>query len=390
MKRRLRRLLALVCALALALSLSGPASAAGDIYFTVINDSVVSLSDSTMPPGRGACSTSPTPPLTAATLPASALTSRSATTAVRAWHSVQHRQFLTFNLNNNTCYNAVTGEYLNGRAILRSGRVFVPVALVCSFFGLSYSVISIDEGYIVRIKDSSVVLSDAKFVEAATLSISRELRAYNQANQSTAAPGVRPPTGSSGETETTDPPIEEEPDTADSVRSIWPSGATTTRDSAIFWTLWMRETGPRCSSSLWRVWSGRTTCYTAFWAAATAWAAGGGEHPGRHPPAAGGGGRTLERVGYTRTTLALVPESQRSALEAEGWVCWTRRCPPSPRRGREPAPTPTRSSAPSPPAASGLISRWTPEASRPGCFPRLLTRLEARSYAVSVPLETRL
>ena len=34
MKRRLRRLLALVCALALALSLSGPASAAGDIYFS--------------------------------------------------------------------------------------------------------------------------------------------------------------------------------------------------------------------------------------------------------------------------------------------------------------------------------------------------------------------
>ena len=53
MKRRLRRLLALVCALALALSLSGPASAAGDIYFTVINDSVVSLSDSTMPTWSG-------------------------------------------------------------------------------------------------------------------------------------------------------------------------------------------------------------------------------------------------------------------------------------------------------------------------------------------------
>ena len=53
MKRRLRRLLALVCALALALSLSGPVSAAGDIYFTVLNDSVVSLSDSTMPTWSG-------------------------------------------------------------------------------------------------------------------------------------------------------------------------------------------------------------------------------------------------------------------------------------------------------------------------------------------------
>ena len=218
MKRRLRRLLALVCALALALSLSGPASAAGDIYFTVINDSVVSLSDSTMPTWSGGVLYVPYSAFDGSNtarigFDISFSYNRSSGMATL----FNTRQFLTFNLNNNTCYNAVTGEYLNGRAILRSGRVFVPVALVCSFFGLSYSVISIDEGYIVRIKDNSVVLSDAKFVEAATLSISRELRAYNQANQSTAAPGVRPPTGSSGETETTDPPIEEEPDTADSV-----------------------------------------------------------------------------------------------------------------------------------------------------------------------------
>ena len=85
MKRRLRRLLALVCALAMALSLSGPASAAGDIYFTVINDSVVSLSDSTMPTWSGGVLYVPYSALTAATLPASALTSRSATTAARAW-----------------------------------------------------------------------------------------------------------------------------------------------------------------------------------------------------------------------------------------------------------------------------------------------------------------
>lgn len=85
MKRRLRRLLALVCALALALSLSGPVSAAGDIYFTVLNDSVVSLSDSTMPTWSGACSMSIILRLTAATPPASALISPSATTEAPAW-----------------------------------------------------------------------------------------------------------------------------------------------------------------------------------------------------------------------------------------------------------------------------------------------------------------
>ena len=194
MKRRLRRLLALVCALALALSLSGPVSAAGDIYFTVLNDSVVSLSDSTMPTWSGGVlyvHYSAFDGSNTARIGFDISFSYNRSSGMATLFNT--RQFLTFNMNNNTSYNALTGEYLNGRAILRNGQVFVPVALVCSFFGLSYSVISIDEGYIVRIKDNSVVLSDPDFVEAATLSISRELRSYNQANQSTATPGVRPP-----------------------------------------------------------------------------------------------------------------------------------------------------------------------------------------------------
>ena len=40
----LRRLLALICALALCLGLSGPVSAAGDVYFSVVNDSMITLS----------------------------------------------------------------------------------------------------------------------------------------------------------------------------------------------------------------------------------------------------------------------------------------------------------------------------------------------------------
>ncbi len=372
MKRRLRRLLALVCALALALSLSGPASAAGDIYFTVINDSVVSLSDSTMPTWSGGVLYVPYSAFDGSNtarigFDISFSYNRSSGMATL----FNTRQFLTFNLNNNTCYNAVTGEYLNGRAILRSGRVFVPVALVCSFFGLSYSVISIDEGYIVRIKDNSVVLSDAKFVEAATLSISRELRAYNQANQSTAAPGVRPPTGSSGETETTDPPIEEEPDTADSVpvylafRCDDDQGLSDILDAldennraAVFF--FPADGLDRQDDLLYRILgSGHSVGLLAEGAPwpppASCWRKAAGPWSGWATPA----------PPWPWCLRASGPPWRRRAGSAG-----TRRCPPSPRRGREPAPTPTRSSAPSPPAASGLISRWTPEASRPGCFPR--------------------
>ena len=81
------------------------------------------------------------------------------------------QQMVVFDLNRGTCYNPLTEQTLSGRAILRNGRPYVPVASVCSFFGLSYSVIDIDEGYIVRIKGSGVVLSDYSFVDSAQNSI---------------------------------------------------------------------------------------------------------------------------------------------------------------------------------------------------------------------------
>ena len=380
MKRRLRRLLALVCALALALSLSGPASAAGDIYFTVINDSVVSLSDSTMPTWSGGV----------LYVPYSAFDG-SNTARIGFDISFSYNRSSGMATLFNTCYNAVTGEYLNGRAILRNGQVFVPVALVCSFFGLSYSVISIDEGYIVRIKNSSVVLSDAKFVEAATLSISRELREYNQANQSTATPGVLPPTGSSGETETTDPPIEEEPDTEDSVpvylafRCDDDQGLSDILDAldesnraAVFF--FPADGLERQDDLLYGILgSGHSVGLLAE-----------GNTLAATRQLLEEGGRTLERVGYTRTTLALVPESQRSALEAEGWVCWDETVSAIPEAG-------TGASSHANAVIRAIPSRSqrayiTLDAGSESArvLPTLLTRLEARSYAVSVPLETRL
>ena len=82
MKHRLRQLAALFCTLALLLGLSGPVSAAGDIYFSACNDSVVTLSDSTMPTWSGGVLYAPySLSSTAATTPASTLTSPSATTA---------------------------------------------------------------------------------------------------------------------------------------------------------------------------------------------------------------------------------------------------------------------------------------------------------------------
>lgn len=204
----LRRLLALICALALCLGLSGPVSAAGDVYFSVVNDSMITLSDSTMPVWSGGV----------LYVPHSVFDGTNSTgigfglnfsynrdTGIASLFTTQ--QILTFDLNRGISYDYISGTPLKGRAILRNGRPYLPVGQVCSFFGLSYSVIAIPEGHIVRVKNSAVSLSDAAFVDAASNLISRYLREYSQSQQSPPTPGIRPPTSSG-----TDAPLQEEPE----------------------------------------------------------------------------------------------------------------------------------------------------------------------------------
>ena len=153
----LRRLLALICALALCLGLSGPVSAAGDVYFSVVNDSMITLSDSTMPVWSGGV----------LYVPHSVFDGTNSTgigfglnfsynrdTGIASLFTTQ--QILTFDLNRGISYDYISGTPLKGRAILRNGRPYLPVGQVCSFFGLSYSVIAIPEGHIVRVKNSAV------------------------------------------------------------------------------------------------------------------------------------------------------------------------------------------------------------------------------------------
>ena len=85
-----------------------------------------------------------------------------------------------------------------------------------------------------------------------------------------------------------------------------------------------------------------------------------------------------------------MPDSQRAALEEEGWVCWNETVSALPEEG-------VGSSA----YANGVIRRIPSQNARAyltldagsetaRVLSTLLQRLESRSYAVSVPLETRL
>lgn len=83
-----------------------------------------------------------------------------------------------FDLNSGNTYDS-SGEYYSGSATLNGGRVYVPLSLVCSLFGLSWSYVNGDEyGDVCRIKDGSDRLSDTLFIEAASSLMQERYEAY--------------------------------------------------------------------------------------------------------------------------------------------------------------------------------------------------------------------
>ena len=384
----LRRLLALICALALCLGLSGPVSAAGDVYFSVVNDSMITLSDSTMPVWSGGV----------LYVPHSVFDGTNSTgigfglnfsynrdTGIASLFTTQ--QILTFDLNRGISYDYISGTPLKGRAILRKGRPYLPVGQVCSFFGLSYSVIAIPEGHIVRVKNSAVSLSDAAFVDAASNLISRYLREYSQSQQSPPTPGIRPPTSSG-----TDAPLQEEPedtgntlvylgfrcDDTQGLAQVLDALDANNKTGVFFFPADGLE---REDDLLYRILgSGHSVGLLAE-----------GETAATTRRLLEKGSQTLERIGYVRTTLALVPDGQRSALQEEGWVCWNETVNAVPAGSQTSASTHAnaviRKIGSQRNSAYLTLDAGTDSAR---VLPILLQRLGSRSYPISVPLETRL
>lgn len=388
--KRWKRSAALVLVLTMLVTLLNTAQAAGNIYLTAVNENLLELTSDTMPTWSNGVLYVPYTVFdgsyTGINLGISSSYSRDEGTVTL--YTLQ--QMVVFDLNRGTCYNPLTEQTLSGRAILRNGRPYVPVASVCSFFGLSYSVIDIDEGYIVRIKGSGVVLSDYSFVDSAKNSIRNRIRDYNQANQSQPTPGVLPPTYNPEEPDTEitvpDDPVDTDViptylafscedsqglseilDTLDSrnQRAIFffDAQGLERQDDLIF-----RILGSGYSIGL--IAQGRSTSAT-----------------NRLLEEAN---QTLSQVAYTRTSVVLVPESQREELEAEGWICWNETASAVPTQG---VGTNTY--------ANQVLKRISGNHTRvyltldassetARVLPTLLRRLAEEGYGVSVPLETRL
>lgn len=189
-----KRLAALALSLLL-LFLCLPASAAESVYFTAAGSYLLPLSDSSMPFWSGGYLYIPSAIFSGA--------GREALDVAQVLNNAQNRlvlyssgRSLTFDLTSNFA-SADDGNYYYPGAIRRNGNVFVPAYVVTHYFDLTYSVIEVDHGSLVWVRQPSYTLSDKLYADAAKHSMdsvyAAYLRAKEQAQQgdsSTALPGA--------------------------------------------------------------------------------------------------------------------------------------------------------------------------------------------------------
>lgn len=392
MKKKLSILAAVVLFVGLAWPI--PASAA-NLYFTAINDSVAPLSSDTMPFWSGGTLYVPYTVFDASqnginvSLGLYASYNRGSGTITL----FNLRRMLVFDLNNGTCRDDMTGTTYSSRAILRNGKPFLSLNMVCSFFGLEYSYSQlpyIAQGYLVRIKSAGAVNDDAGFIDAARNVINNRFRDYTQGLSSAdttnpARPGTgsgtNPGSGNNSGTTTVDSDgtrtatyLAFRCESAEGLTDIM-SALDSGGERAVFFLTpqLLEEEGDLVRRALG---TGHSVGILA-----------GGEDTERRLDR---GARALEAAAHTRTTLAYVPDGQREALEEEGWVCW-----------RETTLLRPDGSANANTYASNAVRRLgnrdgtvylTLEGGENAAdiLPALLRDLSRDNYIVSIPLETRL
>lgn len=374
--RKKRRVLPLVLAALLVFGLFRPIPAsAAAIYFTSINDSVAPLTADAMPCWSGGVLYVPYTVFNARTngigvsLGLDVSYNRGSNTVA----IFNLKQILVFDMNTGTCRDEMTGTTYSSRAIMRNGKPYVALNMVCSFFGMAYSYNQlpyIPQGYLVRVKGADTVLDDATFIDAAQRLINDRLRDYTQSlspaeTVSPAAPATPPSTPPKTETGRTAAYLAFRCESADGLSAIL-NALDSAGQYALFFLppqlIW--EEGDLV----------RRMLGTGHSVGVLAWD---GEERTLIQ-----GRLALEELAHTRTTLAYVPDGARVELEEKGWVCW-----------KETLVLKSGDAA----GLNRLGTRYktvylTLEGGGNTAFalPALLRQLNSGRYTVSVPIETRL
>lgn len=371
---------------ALCLGLLAAPARAETICFVALNDNIPPISGDTIPIWSGGVLYVPYTIFDRTqvnNVDLGVYVSRSST-SVTLWNM---RQILVFDLVTGACWDDISGEVFDyARAIVRNGRPYVPLQMVCDFFGLSCSYINLPQGDMVRIKSSDVGLNDAEFVDAAGDLINRRLREYSQSLTPDPTPAVP-----------SDPP---QTNLGDDPEEETPTGSVST------YLAFACESGAGIGEILDTL-DGRDV-YALFLLTPQVIAEEGdlvrrilgtGHSLGILAQGTGleqtralleEGNQLLEALVRTRTTVACVPEGQQTALEREGWICWeeTLALAPSDTVGANTFASNTLRRLEGRTRSTYLTMEGGENTAR--VLSSLLRQLENNSFVVTIPAETRL
>ena len=182
-----RKLAALLLCLLLVFQMSAvPSEAAGRVYFTAVNKNVLSLSDATMPFWSGGY----------LYVPSTIFTGVGRDLGVSYYPNIAKQTVLlyvddtiysslVFDLNKDYAIDNEGNMYFQ-KPIQRGGVIFLPISLIARCFGLLYSTVEVDRGYLVWVRNPDMDMEERYFADAARSRMDYEYSQYLR-NQGTAA-----------------------------------------------------------------------------------------------------------------------------------------------------------------------------------------------------------
>ena len=387
----IRRAVVTVLTLVLCLGLFLPIQvSAADLYFTALNERVELLTTGSMPFWSGRILYVPY------TLFDKNLNSTQTDLGLNASYSNRTKntvtvynlqKMLVFDLDAGTCRDGLTGEIYPYKAVMRNGKPYLPLEMVCSFFGLRWSfntLSDIPDGYLIRITNSESYLDDASFIDAAGNLLQRRLQSYTQSLSpgDTTTPTTPDPEEDIDEEEEITPTniptyLAIRCEESESILSI----AETLNDAGNFGVFFLTPQLILEEDALVRklLGMGHSIGILAE-----------GKTVDETRRILEEGNQYLSRLALTRSTLAYVPANQQAALEKEGWVCWdeTLLLSPSDSVGSAYFATKTLNQLNGRNRVTYLTLTGDADGAR--VLSTLLWRLSEQHFILGIPLETRL
>ena len=157
-------------------------TAAPTVYFTSVNDTILNLNDETMPFWQGNTLYVPHTAIDDGRMPKELGIYCSYNREKQLVTLIQSRKVLIADVAAGTIYDR-DEKYYEGKAIVRGDIAFLPIDSVAKYFDLQYSYTKVTNGYLVRIRDGSAVLSDSKFIDAAAAPMAQRYSQYEKTHQ---------------------------------------------------------------------------------------------------------------------------------------------------------------------------------------------------------------